>query len=542
MQQPRSIFTGCLLDANIPPIAVHHQLSNSGPVANTTAFRISPFPPPTWTSKSPLDLCEDPRRPSPASRKSFQDSIWSGVKRPQPIHLASLPGGPAPPSEGTAREDSGEPLHKRPRLQSFSRPSFNRFGASQNLHFSSRDQPPSPLFFSSRNTSNTRPSLPARFSSSEAAARMLSKAREESAVKTVSLARGTFTGLSPPAPLSATSGRSSDRSSLPRTLSPDSKERFDPLKLLGSIGVVELLELDTRPTFIVDIGDGANYTPNESPTLQILFANNALRSNVSLWENVVGRPLDSASGDVSNHAANQFRGWLLGSEGVNLAESPSPVEHGGIIWSCSTLRKRFRIISGAVLSMPMSNMPSTSASNEFPIPSASSVGLASGNTKGTSSSSAPGIQQDDYFGNASNTRQYLEPTQASSTQQNNADPLSQGTSAVPEAIFRRPSKIDMPYSEASGPNAYGFVLSSHTAGDVDPFLRDNKDHPNDHDMGFFDWTRLSLSSSLPQHIQFARSVDWASTPLGPIEYWSNDLRAMCNLIMSVALIVHIGEY
>jgi hypothetical protein len=50
-------------------------------------------------------------------------------------------------------------------------------------------------------------------------------------------------------------------------------------------------------------------------------------------------------------------------------------------------------------------------------------------------------------------------------------------------------------------------------------------------MGFFDWTRLSISSSLPPHIQFARAIDWASTPLGPIEYWSNDLRAMCNLIM-----------
>ncbi|KAI1527835.1 BaeS Signal transduction histidine kinase [Pyrenophora tritici-repentis] len=51
-------------------------------------------------------------------------------------------------------------------------------------------------------------------------------------------------------------------------------------------------------------------------------------------------------------------------------------------------------------------------------------------------------------------------------------------------------------------------------------------------MGFFDWTRLAVSPSLPRHIQFARSIDWASTPLGPIEYWSNDLRAMCNLIMA----------
>lgn len=47
----------------------------------------------------------------------------------------------------------------------------------------------------------------------------------------------------------------------------------------------------------------------------------------------------------------------------------------------------------------------------------------------------------------------------------------------------------------------------------------------------FDWTRLPISAALPRHIQFARSIDWAKTPLGPIESWAFDLRAMCNLIM-----------
>jgi len=48
----------------------------------------------------------------------------------------------------------------------------------------------------------------------------------------------------------------------------------------------------------------------------------------------------------------------------------------------------------------------------------------------------------------------------------------------------------------------------------------------------FDWTRLPMSAALPRHIQFARSIDWAATPLGPIESWGFDLRAMCNLIMA----------
>jgi hypothetical protein len=47
----------------------------------------------------------------------------------------------------------------------------------------------------------------------------------------------------------------------------------------------------------------------------------------------------------------------------------------------------------------------------------------------------------------------------------------------------------------------------------------------------FDWTRLPMSAALPRHIQFVKNVDWAATPLGPMENWGFDLRAMCNLIM-----------
>ena len=50
--------------------------------------------------------------------------------------------------------------------------------------------------------------------------------------------------------------------------------------------------------------------------------------------------------------------------------------------------------------------------------------------------------------------------------------------------------------------------------------------------GFFDWTRLPVTSAMSQHVQFARSVDWASTSLGPIEIWPPALRGMCNLIMA----------
>lgn len=47
---------------------------------------------------------------------------------------------------------------------------------------------------------------------------------------------------------------------------------------------------------------------------------------------------------------------------------------------------------------------------------------------------------------------------------------------------------------------------------------------------FFDWTRLPLTSALPKHVLFARSVDWSQTSLGPIENWDFSLRSISNLV------------
>lgn len=355
---------------------------------------------------------------------------------------------------------------------------------------------------------------------------MLSKTRgEDGGIKTVTLARGTFSGLSPPGTTGITSGRSSERSSIARTASPDSRDRTDPLKLLGSVGVVELLEHDTRPTFIVDIGDYANYA-SDSSALQILFANNVLRSNPSLWDTIAGKPPEQRTDESTSHANSQFRGWLLSTaaRGDEWDADPTPVEHGGIVWSCYTIRKRLRVVSGATPLMTATGVPSTTASIEFPIPSVSSVGQLS---RRTSSSLNMAGEQQDYF-DAPVIQEKKEPNplaiMAHNHMSNTVVNASQNTSVKSDPnVFTIHSIEDSTFTNEC-------VLRAHSAGDVDSFHREPQE-PQHHDIGFFDWTRLSMSPSLPRHIQFARSIDWASTPLGPIEYWSNDLRAMCNLIM-----------
>ncbi|ENI02496.1 hypothetical protein COCC4DRAFT_63420 [Bipolaris maydis ATCC 48331] len=48
----------------------------------------------------------------------------------------------------------------------------------------------------------------------------------------------------------------------------------------------------------------------------------------------------------------------------------------------------------------------------------------------------------------------------------------------------------------------------------------------------FDWTDEEIvPDRLSPHAAWARSIDWSSTPLGPMRSWSSELRSYCNLVM-----------
>jgi hypothetical protein len=361
---------------------------------------------------------------------------------------------------------------------------------------------------------------------------MLSKTRgEEGGIKTVTLARGTFSGLTPPGPASIASGRGSERSSMPRTASPDARDKSDPLRLLGSVGIVELLEQDLRPTFILDIVDAANYAPESVSALQILFANSALRSSAATWALVAGTPPNYISDEATALAANQFRHWLLSTvlQGASPEAHITPVEHGGVIWSCYTLRKRLRVVSGAVPTHVAASITPASGPHEFPAPSTPSPGIISGNSI-LVSPDAPTSEALDYFGTTRATVVDDSNSPPFATAHSNGNDTGSHNSKDVSGIFPASANISCPSVEDSSSYNNECVLRAQIAGDADQFVREPTS-PRENDAGFFDWTRLPLTTSLPRHIQFARSVDWSTTPLGPIEYWSNDLRAMCNLIM-----------
>jgi hypothetical protein len=257
---------------------------------------------------------------------------------------------------------------------------------------------------------------------------------------------------------------------------------------------------------------------------------------------VAGKPPDHGQDEASALASHQFRTWLLSTVyGGSPIANPSPVEHGSIIWSCYTVRKRLRVVSGALLTHAAASITPASDPNDFQIPSTPSAGLIASHSILASSSSIQQNEPQDYFGSTAPTASDRDstpppppppppphPPPATARQARNNSALSspRHVSGIPENA----TDTSLPSAEDSASLTNECVLRAQCAGNVDAF-HSEPNASQDHDMGFFDWTRLPLTSSLPRHVQFARSIDWSLTPLGPIEYWSNDLRAMCNLIM-----------
>ncbi|THV54394.1 hypothetical protein BGAL_0027g00040 [Botrytis galanthina] len=239
--------------------------------------------------------------------------------------------------------------------------------------------------------------------------------------------------------------------------------------LIHKVGIIELLEQDERPTFIIDVSNQENYIPGGR--LRLEYANASLRAMNPLLEMVAGFA-DLSSPTIVTHAFPEFKAWVLSfvskeSESLDIC-LPSFL-YGGFTWSCSTLRKRLRVMNGVRTQIPTTNSTSSNANNSSPaIPN---PGFVIGQDLRSSTDLFP--EPSDYFGDVAT--------------------VVPGSSPIESlAVGNQVAHIDG---------------------------------------SSFDWTRLPLTAALPRHIQFTRNVNWSASPLGPMKNWSFDLRAMCNLIM-----------
>ncbi|KAL9030684.1 MAG: hypothetical protein Q9196_001229 [Gyalolechia fulgens] len=369
-------------------------------------------------------------------------------------------------------------------------------------------------------------------------------AKEDSgAVRTLKLARGALKLGTLARPAGSPGMR---RSASGSAMDLDEAHSSPGLSILGQIGVAEFLEQDERPTFVIDLAEQANFEPGP---LNVVFANVALRASGGLYERVCGKGDQDSPGLAAAIAFSDFKAWA-----TSYVKNHTPLDIDlpsffflGITWTCCTLRKRLRLIKGVP-----GSAAGTTGSNPQSVVFPNSFTLGKDGHRYTSSvyEMGKGSQNEplDYFGNFKASL----PAVASPTQARPATIGHPGSSEASRSAAKRGGKGLSRKSEDGlrvrsrdttprGPSQFKggvppsplrlssteAILGFVAAGEVDGFSSTAQP-----DSGFFDWTRLPVSAALPSHIQFARSIDWASTKLGPIEDWSSELRSMCNLIMA----------
>lgn len=378
--------------------------------------------------------------------------------------------------------DEESPAVKKARLTAPGSADLGPVPSPQNSH---PPRPESPSFYS---MSSKHPlGRPPSWSSSVAVASMIGGESRQS-VTTVRLPKRQVAGS--PARSVSTPGSWASFEFAGTARSPDSRPLPPTLQLLQQASAIELLEQDERPTFVIDLKNPANF--DEGP-LNIVFANAAFRASAGVVGLVVGDTADPEHGaDFS-----RFKAWTLSfvknNESMDVC-LPS-LSYGGISWTCSTLRRRFRFVSGDASAV------SITPTSPNPIAQASSV-LAQ-RVQGPLAIKAAEVHTErpaseiDYF-------------------------------AGVERASSPPSSHTRSHTEPRGrPDAVLDAILGLKEEDYDTLSAEPEEM-----VPMFDWTRFPVdTTNIAVHLAFARSVDWASTPLGPLEDWPSELRSMSNMIM-----------
>ena len=355
----------------------------------------------------------------------------------------------------------------------------------------------------------------------EAAETMLNRADELGGNRTTRLARGL-----PGSPVSGRPSRVKSRQTSDQSVpTVRSSHRNNSLgtQTLEQIGIVELLQSDDRPVFVVDLEQNTDAAP-------IIFTNNALKQRPSLFESIHGRVEDAALLLDAGVPYSDFKTWLF-SENDTLGLSSS-FPFSNHVWKISTLRNKIRIVTGT----PTHSSPTTDSSGR-PSNLQKFHHLGSSSSNNTVRRATPDrYGQPGYFDvRPGSTRKRIESPlnmqgllTASMSEEDEESPLevlsngkvtSHGDSGMADLL-------------ASPPSLNGDPTASFMPMKSNPETLQLMSMDYLNDKGFFDWTRIPFSDSLPEHIQFARNFDWSKTGLGPIEEWPADLRGMCNLIMA----------
>lgn len=278
---------------------------------------------------------------------------------------------------------------------------------------------------------------------------------------------------------------------------------LEPVDELNTLGIREILNHDSRPTFILDLDPDEDMIPVGNTILPI-FSNTALLTHERLHDALIGEDAQGLFNTRDKPTYADFRDWATGVTKFDESKDPFPLTflYGGMLWTGCTVRQRWRLISGN-LCWQQNDQPLDLSSG--PPIEVSTGGLRVEHTSDrlSGSFSSPPLPQKPSVGQ---------------TESSKHSGMTTLVTSIPEKKMKPPfmPKASLPSSDnTSGSSGSKMSISLSTP-----------------DKAVIDWTAKKPRGVLSAHVQFARTVDWSSTPLGHMDSWSPEFRQIVNLVMS----------
>ena len=252
---------------------------------------------------------------------------------------------------------------------------------------------------------------------------------------------------------------------------------------LDSLSIQEIMDEDSRPTFIIDLNPDFVH---EDITIRPVFCNTALKLHSRLLDSIMEVPEECINNETAMAIYNEFRIWVTDVSSSNNSKDVFPLTllYQGLLWTGSTIRQRWRVISGNAL-YRTSDIPKDGLSDVLSL--------------------RPKLIKRE--SEAAKARKASAPTATvpANPPRSIYQPINPASATVPNTFGRGKSK-DTSYSSP--------VVTISTPDDVMP-----------------DFTVAKPKGILREHTKFIRSIDWASTPLGRMDTWSQSLREIVNLMI-----------
>ncbi|WZH49774.1 hypothetical protein QYS62_010983 [Fusarium acuminatum] len=272
---------------------------------------------------------------------------------------------------------------------------------------------------------------------------------------------------------------------------------------LSKLNIRDILNADSRPTFIIDL-DPDDDTPLRSRPIRPVFANTALTTHERLLDAVRGEEtLDVADEQADTASYSEFKNWATGITTQDDSKDVFPLFFlfGGLLWTGSTVAKRWRLISGN------RQWQHTSPPTELSSSALSRAGTPTPKGQDTPKGPKREAQPEGDIRHATeDTVREATPTEAT---------------LVASTIQRRSFKHFWRGGTSKGSSDR--ITGSSSSGSI-VLGKPEK--------AVADWTLPDPKGILSPHIQLLRDIDWSSTPLGPMESWSPELRQVANLVIN----------